>query len=71
MVRYVDEKQASWDEVQPLTKVAYRAPAVKAHVARDFDAIRSQLPSSFSTPSVDDAFAAVLRLVDALDLPEV
>ncbi len=68
--RYLREKYPASADLPPLTKAAYRDPSVRAHAAEHFDALREQLPPAFAMPSVDEALAAVHRLVDALDLPE-
>lgn len=70
LARFLQQKSAAWADILPITREKYRDPRVKAHVAVHFDEIRGQLPPSFRLPSVDEAFAAVLALVDALDLPE-
>jgi hypothetical protein len=68
--RFLREKVAPWQPTPPPTQASFRDPAVKAHVAANFDGVREQLPPPFPMPSVDEAYASVLRLVDALGLPE-
>lgn len=70
VTRFLVEKSASWDDVPAVTRAAFRDPAVAAHATARFDEVADQLPPTFQMPSADEAFEAVLGLVEALDLPE-
>jgi len=70
VVRFLDEETRDWHTLPPVTKASYRDPAVKLHAAIRYDDVRAQLPPSFVPPPVDEAYDALLRLVDSLDLPD-
>ena len=53
----------------PLQAETFRHPRVRASGEDGYAELQANLPAPLTLPPFDDAFAAVLALVDALDLP--
>ncbi|MDX1530279.1 MAG: hypothetical protein R3362_02010, partial [Rhodothermales bacterium] len=69
VVRALRQKAAQWPDLR-VSRRGFRDPAVRQKAAEEYDGIADQLEAGATLPDYDAAFDAILRFVDALDLPE-
>jgi predicted nucleotidyltransferase component of viral defense system len=66
---FLRQKSTPWPSICPVSRSAFADERVRAHAASAYDAIASDLGGGLGLPSFDEAFGAVLRFVETLDLP--
>ncbi len=68
---FLVHKSRDRDQIFPITRESFYVEEIRQRASVGFDAIQDHLPPGQQLPSFDDAFAAVLALVDELNMSAV